>query len=58
MLQRTPACGSSFSAMTRRDCAGGMAVELEDDTLFVIHAMPLRDRYRKQYEEAKNGEGK
>lgn len=30
-----------------------MAVELEDDALFVIHAMPLRDRYRKQYEEAK-----
>lgn len=30
-----------------------MAVELEDDTLLVIHAMPLRDRYRKQYEEAK-----
>jgi hypothetical protein len=29
-----------------------MAVELEDDTLLVIHAMPLRDRYRKQYEEA------
>jgi len=30
-----------------------MAVELEDDSLLVIHAMPLRDRYRKQYEEAK-----
>ncbi len=30
-----------------------MAVELEEDALFVIHAMPLRDRYRKQYEEAK-----
>lgn len=30
-----------------------MAVELEDDTLLVIHAMPLRDHYRKQYEEAK-----
>lgn len=29
-----------------------MAVELEDDALLVIHAMPLRDRYRKQYEEA------
>lgn len=24
-----------------------MAVELEDDTLLVIHAMPLRDRYSK-----------
>lgn len=30
-----------------------MAVELEDDALLVIHAMPLRDRYRMQYEEAK-----
>lgn len=30
-----------------------MAVELADDALLVIHAMPLRDRYRKQYEEAK-----
>ena len=30
-----------------------MAVELEDDALLVIHAMPLRDRYRKQYEEAR-----
>lgn len=30
-----------------------MAVELEDDALLVIHAMPLRDRYRNQYEEAK-----
>jgi hypothetical protein len=29
-----------------------MAVELADDSLLVIHAMPLRDRYRKQYEEA------
>jgi hypothetical protein len=30
-----------------------MAIELDDDSLLVIHAMPLRDRYRKQYEEAK-----
>lgn len=30
-----------------------MAVELEDESLLVIHAMPLRDRYRDQYEEAK-----
>lgn len=30
-----------------------MAVELDDDSLLVIHAMPLRDGYRKQYEEAK-----
>ncbi len=29
------------------------AVELEDGSLLVIHAMSLRDRYRKQYEEAK-----
>ena len=30
-----------------------MAVELENDALLVIHAMPLRDRYRKQYEKTK-----
>lgn len=30
-----------------------MAVELANGSLLVIHAMPLRDRYRKQYEEAK-----
>lgn len=30
-----------------------MAVELKDESLLVIHAMPLRDRYQKQYEEAK-----
>ena len=28
-----------------------MAVEREDENLLVIHAMPRRDRYRKQYEE-------
>lgn len=30
-----------------------MAIELEDGSLLVIHAMPLRDRYREQYQEAK-----
>jgi hypothetical protein len=34
-----------------------MAVELEDDDLHVIHAMPLRDRYRAEYEEAKRWRG-
>jgi hypothetical protein len=29
-----------------------MAVELDKENLLVIHAMPLRDRYQKQYEEA------
>lgn len=29
-----------------------MAIELDDESLLVIHAMPLRDRYQKQYEEA------
>jgi len=29
-----------------------MAIELEDGSLLVIHAMPLRERYRKEYEEA------
>jgi hypothetical protein len=40
------------------DDAGGVAlevigIELEDESLLVIHAMPLRGRYRRQYEEAK-----
>lgn len=30
-----------------------MAVELEDASLLVIHAMPMRNRYRERYEEAK-----
>jgi hypothetical protein len=30
-----------------------MAIELEDDDLYVIHAMALRKRYQAQYEEAK-----
>ena len=30
-----------------------IAIELDDDSLLVTHAMPLRDRYRTQYEEAR-----
>jgi hypothetical protein len=30
-----------------------MAVELDNRDLLVIHAMPLRDRYSEEYEEAK-----
>ena len=30
-----------------------MAVQLEGGDLYVIHAMPLRERYRAEYEEAK-----
>jgi hypothetical protein len=30
-----------------------MAIELEGGSLLIIPAMPLRDRYREQYEEAK-----
>ena len=30
-----------------------VAVELEDESLLVIHAMPLRARYRSRYEEMK-----
>jgi hypothetical protein len=30
-----------------------MAVELSDQELLVIHAIPLRERYRNQYEEAR-----
>lgn len=29
-----------------------MGVELEDKSMLVIHAMPLRDHFREQYEEA------
>jgi hypothetical protein len=29
-----------------------MAIKLEDKSLLVIHAMPLRERYRERYEEA------
>lgn len=34
-----------------------MAVEPENETLMVIHAMELRDRYRLDYEEAKRWQG-
>ena len=30
-----------------------LAIELDEGDLYVIHAMPLRDRYRRLYEEAK-----
>ena len=30
-----------------------MAIELEDGSVLVIHAMALREMYREQYEEAK-----
>ena len=30
-----------------------MTIELENGDLLVIHAMPLRKRYQKQYEEAR-----
>jgi hypothetical protein len=30
-----------------------MAVELDDERLLVIHAMPLRERYLPYYDEAK-----
>lgn len=30
-----------------------MAVEIEGDDLYVIHAMPMRKRYESQYQEAK-----
>jgi hypothetical protein len=30
-----------------------IGIELEDGGFLVIHAMPLRERYRDQYEEAK-----
>lgn len=30
-----------------------MVVELEDGALYIIHAMPLRQKYQTAYEEAK-----
>jgi hypothetical protein len=55
-----PAGASTRLVFLGEDAKGAalevMAVELEDESLLVIHAMPLRDRYRKQYEEVKNGE--
>jgi hypothetical protein len=49
--------GASSRLVFLGDDTGGialevMAVELDDENLLVIHAMPLRDRYQKQYEEA------
>lgn len=34
-----------------------MAVELAGDQLLVIHAMPLREKYRSAYEEVKKWRG-
>jgi hypothetical protein len=53
----SPAAASSRLVFLGDDAEGialeVMAVELEgDESLLVIHAMPLRERYRKQYEEA------
>jgi hypothetical protein len=60
-FEQDPPAGAQASADPRLvylgDDADGvalevMAVELEDGDLLVIHAMPLRRRYREQYEEA------
>lgn len=60
--EQNPPAGASDNASPRLVFLGDdekgtalevMAVELEDDTLLVIHVMPLRDRYLEQYEEAK-----
>lgn len=60
-FERGPPAGAPAGADPRLlylgDDANGialevMAIELEDGSLLVIHAMPLRDRYRKQYEDA------
>lgn len=42
--------GFCFSAMTR-PALEVMAVELADGTLYVVHVMDLRDKYRSAYEE-------
>jgi hypothetical protein len=60
-FKQEPPSGAPISASSRLvflgDDADGialevMAIELDNENLLVIHAMPLRDRYRKQYEEA------
>jgi hypothetical protein len=62
VFEQDPPAGAAADADQRLvylgDYADGialevMAVELEDASQLVIHAMPLRDRYRDQYEEAK-----
>jgi hypothetical protein len=61
-FEQEPSAGSPENASLRLVFLGDdqngralevMAVELEDDALLVIHAIPLRDRYQEQYEEAK-----
>jgi hypothetical protein len=61
-FEQDPPAGARASADPRLvylgDDADGVAlevmgIELEDGGLLVIHAMPLRDRYREQYKEAK-----
>lgn len=54
----TGVAGSTTRLIFLGDDAAGrelevMAVELGADQLLVIHAMPLRDKYRTDYEEAK-----
>jgi hypothetical protein len=62
VFEHEPPAGGPASADVRLvylgDDADGvplevMAVELDDGSLLVIHAMRLRERYRDQYEEAK-----
>ncbi|HEV2250106.1 MAG TPA: hypothetical protein VGT60_06340 [Candidatus Limnocylindria bacterium] len=51
--QPAPNCGCCTSGTTRMGVAlEVMAVELEDGSLLVIHAMRLREKNREQYEEA------
>ena len=62
VFEERPPAGAPAAAVPRLvylgDDAGGVAlevmtVELENENLLVIHAMPLRARYREEYEEAK-----
>jgi hypothetical protein len=57
-FEQTPPGGRDVRRVYLGDDAGGhalevMAIQLADEDLLVIHAMPLRDKYRPQYEEAK-----
>jgi hypothetical protein len=52
MLRLEPILGSSSSAITQVGLRWrGWPIELKDESLLVIQAMPLRDRCRDQYEE-------
>jgi hypothetical protein len=53
----SPGCRSPRLVFLEEDAAGrvleAMAAQLTDDALLVIHAMPIREKYRSSYEEVR-----